>query len=70
MGAKDGFITIDEAMQKYGHARNWWYKQISDGGLVAYDIPGERATFLREADVETYLQPRPRTKEQTNEGAI
>jgi predicted DNA-binding transcriptional regulator AlpA len=62
MANKEGYITIAEAMAKYGHTRTWWDKQINDGGLVGYDIPGERATFLRQADVEVYLQPRPKAK--------
>ncbi len=62
MPSTDGYISIAEAMKRYGHARTWWDKQIDDGGLVAYDIPGERATFLRQTEVEAYLQPRPRAK--------
>lgn len=67
MASKEGYITIAEAIAMYGHTRTWWDKQINDGGLLAYDIPGERATFLRQTDVEAYLQPRPRTKRDEGE---
>ena len=61
MAVPAGYVTIEQAMEQYGHSRGWWSTQIRDGKLLAYDMPGEgRYTFLRVDAVEAYLQPKPR----------
>ena len=62
----EGYISIADAMKRWGHARTWWDKQIDDGKLTAYDIPGERATFLRVDEVEAFLQAAPPADECDN----
>ncbi|HUY79745.1 MAG TPA: hypothetical protein VMV29_23435 [Ktedonobacterales bacterium] len=61
MAVPAGYVTIEQAMEQYGHSRGWWSTQIRDGKLLAYDMPGEgRYTFLRVDAIEAYLQPKPR----------
>ncbi len=67
-GVPDGYITIDEAVQKYGRSRAWWSQQIHDGALTAYDIPGMgRNTFLRLEEIEEHIKPRPRQPQATED---
>ena len=66
MPTRADLITVDEAMRQFGHNRNWWFDRIREGDLIAYDIPGERATFLERAAVEKFLQPRPRPVKKTD----
>ena len=54
-----GFTPIDEAVDKWGRYRGWWYDRVKAGDLTGYKIPGERVTYLRDDEVEAYLKPKP-----------
>lgn len=62
MVSKDELITLNQAMDTYGHTRAWWYAQVAAGLLTFYDIPGDRNNYLLLADVETLLEPKPRPR--------
>lgn len=59
MPATEGFTQIDQAEQKWGRSRNWWYTQVREGNVTGYKIPGERGTFLKDVEVEEFLKPKP-----------
>jgi hypothetical protein len=63
MPIPEGYITVDQTVAQYGRSRAWWYRQISDRAITAYDVPGYRETFLRTEDVEKLLEPRPRLRD-------
>jgi hypothetical protein len=58
----EGFISIDEAVARFGRTRAWWYKQVADGLITGYDIPGYRGTYLRVEEAEAHIQPRPKPR--------
>ena len=71
MPVPTGYLTIEQAMERYGHGRGWWSQQIREGRLLAYDIPGEgRYTFLRVDEIEMYLQPKPRQQPTSGESQV
>jgi hypothetical protein len=57
----EGYINVDEAAAKYGRNRTWWYRQLAEGNITGYEIPGIRGTFLRTTEIEAFLQPRPKS---------
>ena len=69
MPIPEGYISVDQAVAQYGRSRAWWYRQISEGHLTSYDIPGYRETFLRTADVERHLQPKPKPRDGESTGS-
>lgn len=62
MSVPDGYMTVEQVVQKYGRTKQWWYRQIGDT-ITGYTIPGLRGTFLREPEVEKFLQPRPKSRD-------
>jgi len=57
-----GYTHIEEAVEKWGRYRNWWYIEVREGRIIGYKLPGIKGTFLRDSDVETYINtPHPRT---------
>ncbi len=58
MPATDGFLSIDEAVAKWGRSRAWWYGEVSSGRLTGYTIPGVKGTYLRVEDAEAHIKPR------------
>lgn len=59
----EGLISIEDAAEKYSRNRSWWYRQITEGKITGYEIPGLRGTYLRTEDVEALLRPRPRSSD-------
>ena len=68
MVTRDELMTLTEAMEQWGHARTWWYAQVEAGRLTFYDVPGDRNTWLRRAEVEAFLEPKPRPRPDTADG--
>ncbi len=68
MVTRDELMTLTEAMEQWGHARTWWYAQVEAGRLTFYDVPGDRNTWLRRAEVEAFLGPKPRPRPDTADG--
>lgn len=59
--APAGYTHIEDATEKWGRYRSWWYTEVKEGRLVGYQLPGLRGTFLRDSDVETYINtPQPK----------
>ncbi len=69
MPSRSELMTVAEAMQQYGHTRNWWYEQIANGSLRTYDVPGERGYLLLRSEVDRFMQPKPRDASQDTRGA-
>ena len=65
--APEGYITVDEASAQYARHRTWWYRQLAEGHIIGYAIPGIRGTFLRVAEIEEFLRPRPKTTKESEE---
>lgn len=59
--APEGYTHIDDANEKWGHHRTWWYDRVREGDIVGYKFPGKRGTFLRDEEVIAYLNtPQPK----------
>jgi hypothetical protein len=68
MPAKDEYITVAEAVERFNRKKSWWYDRINDGDLTAYEVGGDKITRLSVREIEDLLnnprpkgQPRPRT---------
>ena len=53
--APHGYTHIEEATATWGRYRNWWYAEVKEGRLTGYTFPGLRGTFLRDEEVEQYV---------------
>lgn len=62
--APAGYTHIEDAVEKWGKYRTWWYEQVREGRLTGYDIPGERGTFLRDEEAAPLAEPRPKGQQQ------
>jgi hypothetical protein len=51
----DGYTRIEDAVERWGRYRNWWYTEVREGRLIGYTFPGLRGTYLRDEDVEKYV---------------
>lgn len=59
--APEGYTHIEDATARWGHHRTWWYDRVKEGDIPGFKFPGQRGTFLRDSDVETYLNtPQPK----------
>lgn len=67
--APEGYTHIEDATEKWGRNRAWWYDRVREGDLPGYKIPGLRGTFLRDAEVVDYLKPRPVDRDQSDGGS-
>lgn len=63
MVSRDELMSINEAVEQYGHSKPWWFDQIKAGRLTVYDVPGDRQSFLSRKEVAAFMEPkaRPRT---------
>lgn len=66
--APDGYTHIEDATDKWGRYRSWWYTEVREGRLSGYTIPGLRGTYLRDEEVAAYLKPRPIERGQADDG--
>lgn len=53
--APEGYTHIEDAVERWGRNRAWWYAQVKDARLVGYGFPGLRGTYLRDEDVERFI---------------
>ncbi len=53
--APDGYTHIEDAVGKWGRYRNWWYTEVREGRLFGYTFPGLRGTWLKDEDVDQYV---------------
>lgn len=61
MEIPQGFTDITDAPQKWGRSLSWWYQQVKQGKLAGFKVPGVKGTYLRDADIVTYLStPQPK----------
>lgn len=61
MDTPEGFTDITAAPDKWGRSLAWWYAQVRQGLIVGYKLPGVKGTYLRDADIVTYLStPQPK----------
>jgi hypothetical protein len=72
MPTREELLTLTEVVEQYGHARSWWYDQAKAGRLTFYKLPGDRNTYLSQAEVLAALEIRPKTRtdESGNKDAV
>lgn len=52
-------IRITEVVKQYRPKRSWWNLQVSQSKILAYKVPGDRALYFSQADVERLTAPYP-----------
>ena len=61
-----GYTHIEEATEKWGRYRSWWYIEVKEGRLIGYTFPGLRGTYLKDEDVEQYINsPEEKRRDET-----
>jgi hypothetical protein len=65
MVSKDELITFAEAVEQFGHSRQWYYDQVNAGRLTIYDILGDKNSYLLRAEVAALFEPRARPRTDT-----
>ena len=70
MGTEDfeEYISLPDAAAQYKVTRTYWYDQIKQGRITAYELPGRRGTFLKRADLVAFWKPRPKEIKPDHQG--
>jgi excisionase family DNA binding protein len=52
------YVTIAEAAERYKVNKAYWYDQINEGKIAAYELPGKRGMYLKLTDLAEFWQPK------------
>lgn len=52
------YVTIAEAADRYEVNKAYWYDQIKEGKIPAYELPGKRGMYLKLSDLAAFWQPK------------
>lgn len=55
----DDLTPLSAVIKQHKPSRSWWDKQIAEGRLQAYKVPGERGLYVSESEVRAFMLPRP-----------
>jgi hypothetical protein len=63
-------VKLADVVKQHRPSRSWWDKEIAQGRITAYKVPGDRGLYLSQSAVDELLQPRPHERREREEDAL